>query len=151
MHKQDRQASRTPAALERKYGFGRRFLDQDQANRDQDTQTAAVARMLDTHIRSADRSLSRLSQEQAKLEAGLSALEQRHRGFQEDMDRSLRVIQDTVGAMLTALTALQEKTASLSAAGAARDRQLALLQTQFAIQESRIDQLDAVLEDLGDL
>ena len=151
MRKQDRQGSRTPAALERKYGFGRRFQDQEQANRDQDTQTAAVARVLESHIQSADRSLSRLSQEQTKLEAGLSALEQRHRGFQEDMERSLRVIQDTVGAILTALTALQEKAAALSAAGAARDRQLALLQTQLSLQESRIDQIDAVLEELGEL
>jgi len=149
MHKQDRQGSRTPAALERKYGFGRRFQDQEQANREQDTQTAAVAQALEAHVRNSDTALEQVARELTQLKTGLSSLERRYTGFREDMERSLGVINDTVAALLGALTPLQQTAAALSAAVSRQAEQLALLETRIVYQDGRLDAIDAALEALG--
>lgn len=151
MRKQDRQGSRTPAALERKYGFGRRFQDQEQANRDQDSQTAAVADALAAHIRNSGAALERVARDMTQLGAGLSSLEGQHAAFRKDMERSLGTVNDTVGALLAVVAPLQETAAALSAAVARQAEQLAQLETRLVLQEGRLDKIDAVLEELGSL
>lgn len=146
MTKQDRQGSRTPAALERKYGFGRRFQDQAQANRNQDDRTAAVAEQLQTHIRNSNTSLARLAQDLAQLRTGLSSLGDSHGALRQDMERSLGVINDTVGALLGTIERQQDTLEDLRRTAARQAEQLARAETGLTLQGSRLDRIEAALE-----
>ena len=148
MTKQDRQGSRTPAALERKYGFGRRFQDQAQTNRNQNDQTAAMADTLQTHIRNCNASFLRLAQDLTQLRTGLSSLEQRHDALRADMERSLGTINDTVGALLGTIEGQQNTLEQLQRTAARQAEQLARVETGLALQESRLAEIDAALEAL---
>lgn len=149
MRKQDRQGARTPAALERKYDFGQRFDNQDQKNKDQHTETAALAAGLEAHIQNSNKALSRIAQDLTQLGTALSSLEGRHAALQEDMEQSFGVVNETVSCLIAAVTALQQTAAALSSASAQQAAQIARAETMLSFHDGRLHEIDAALEALG--
>ena len=148
MSKQDRQGARTPAALERKYDFGQRFNRQEQTNKDQNAETAALAARMENHIQDSNASLARIAQDLTKAGAALSLLEENFFSLNADMDKNFDSVSQTVSGLARVVSALTETVSGLSSAVAAQGEKIAGMETKIASFDTKFVEMDVTLTDI---
>lgn len=149
MSKQDRQGARTPAALERKYGFGQRFGNQDQTNKYQDAETAALAARLETHIQNSNSALERIAQDLTQVKATVSSLEKRYSSLNEDVDKNFTDLNEAISGMERIAAELQDTTTVLTSMTAEQREEISRMKTRLSIYDDKFTEIYTILAEMS--
>lgn len=76
MSKQDRQAARTPADLERKYNWGEYIYEQNKRNENTDYELKIIKDSLSSHKQNTDKNIDSLSEDVGNVAASVKALDE---------------------------------------------------------------------------